>query len=314
MFLKRIHRRFCVALSFLLLFAAAAAAAPARIVSLSPVGTEILFELGQGDRIAGVTEFCDYPPEAKLKPKAGGFTEVNLESLVVMSADLLVLQDLHRQELAPKLDALGIPYYILSQESTGDICKGILELGELCGVRERAEARVAEIRSRLEAVASRLEALPRPRVLLSVSRELTLDYLETLYVAGPSGNFYNELIRMAGGVNAVEEGPPYVKISQEGVLEIDPEVVLDLVGDQSYYHAPDAADPDKVFSSEHLMAPWLRLSDVKAVREGRVRILRGTFLLRPGPRIPQIVEAFARCIHPEAFPETLPEGQPPAVR
>ena len=80
MFLKRIHRRFCVALSFLLLFAAAAAAAPARIVSLSPVGTEILFDLGQGDRIAGVTEFCDYPPEAKLKPKAGGFTEVNLES------------------------------------------------------------------------------------------------------------------------------------------------------------------------------------------------------------------------------------------
>ena len=116
MFLTRVRRRFCVALSLLLLFAAAAAAAPARIVSLSPVGTEILFDLGLEDRIAGVTEFCDYPPEAKLKPKAGGFTEVNLESLVVMSADLLVLQDLHRQELAPKLEALGIPYYILSQE------------------------------------------------------------------------------------------------------------------------------------------------------------------------------------------------------
>ena len=314
MFLERVHRRFCTAFSLLLLFAAAAAAAPARIVSLSPVGTEILFDLGQGDRIAGVTEFCDYPPEAKLKPKAGGFTEVNLESLVAMSADLLVLQDLHRQELAPKLDALSIPYYILSQESTEDICKGILELGELCGVREQAEARVAEIRSRLDAVASRLEALPRPRVLLSVSRELTLDYLENIYVAGPSGNFYNELIRMAGGVNAMEEGPSYVKISQEGVLKIDPEVILDLVGDQSYYHAPDAADPDKVFSSEHLMTPWLRLSDVKAVREGRVRILRGTFLLRPGPRIPQIVEAFARCIHPEALPETLPEEKTPVAR
>lgn len=314
MFLERVHRRLCTAFSLLLLFVASAAAAPARIVSLSPVGTEILFDLGQGDRVVGVTEFCDYPPEAKLKPKAGGFTEVNLESLVVMSADLLVLQDLHRQELAPKLEALGIPYYILSQESTEDICKGILELGELCGVREQAEARVAEIRSRLDAVASRLEGLPRPRVLLSVSRELALDHLETLYIAGPSGNFYNELIRMAGGVNAVEEGPSYVKISQEGVLEINPEVILDLVGDQSYYHAPDAADPDRVFSSEHLMAPWLRISDVRAVREGRVHIMRGTFLLRPGPRIPQIVEAFARCIHPEALPETLPEEKTPVAR
>lgn len=310
MFLERVHRRFCVAFSLLLLFVASAAAAPARIVSLSPVGTEILFDLGQGDRVVGVTEFCDYPPEAKLKPKAGGFTEVNLESLVAMGADLLVLQDLHRQELAPKLEALGLPYYILSQESTEDIRRGILELGRLCGAEDRASERVKEMRARLEQLASRVKGLPRPRVLLSVSRELALDHLETLYIAGPSGNFYNELLQMAGGVNAVEEGSlSYMKISQEGVMKIDPEVIIDLVGDQSYYHAPDAADPDKVFSSEHLMAPWLRLSDVKAVREGRVRILRGTFLLRPGPRIPQIVEAFARCIHPGA----LSDDQAPAA-
>ena len=170
MFLMRVHRRFYVALSLLLLFVASGAAsgAPARIVSLSPVGTEILFDLGQGDRVAGVTEFCDYPPEAGAKPKVGGFTEVNLESLVAMGADLLILQDLHRQELAPKLETLGIPSYILSQESTEDICKGILELGRLCGAEERAEARVAEMRGRLDAVASRLKGLTRPRVLLSL--------------------------------------------------------------------------------------------------------------------------------------------------
>ena len=91
MFLTRVCRRFYVALSLLILFAAAAAAAPVRIVSLSPVGTEILFDLGQGDRVVGVTEFCDYPPEAEAKPKVGGFTEVNLENLVAMGADLLVL-------------------------------------------------------------------------------------------------------------------------------------------------------------------------------------------------------------------------------
>ena len=302
MFLMRVHRRFYFALSLLLLFVASAAAAPARIVSLSPVGTEILFDLGQGDRVVGVTEFCDYPPEAGAKPKVGGFTEVNLENLVAMGADLLVLQDLHRQELAPKLEALGIPSYILSQESTEDICKGILELGRLCGAEDRAEARVAEMRSRLDAMASRLKGLARPRVLLSVSRELALDHLETLYIAGPSGNFYNELLRMAGGVNAVEEGSlSYMKISQEGVMKIDPEVIIDLVGDRTHYHAPSVEDLDAVFEEGNLLAPWLRLSAVGAVRDGRVHVLQGTVFLRPGPRIPQIVEAFARCLHPQAM-------------
>lgn len=297
-----IRQRILVLLCFLFLPAGAAWAAPSRIVSLSPVGTEILFDLGQGDRVAGVTEFCDYPPEAGAKPKVGGFTEVNLENLVAMGADLLVLQDLHRQGLAPRLEALGIPYCILSQESTEDICKGILELGRLCGAEERAEARVAEMRGRLDAVASRLKGLTRPRVLLSVSRELALDHLETLYIAGPSGNFYNELLRMAGGVNAVEEGMlSYMKISQEGVMRIDPEVVIDLVGDRTHYHAPGVEDLDAVFEEGNLLAPWLRLSAVGAVRDGRVHVLLGTVFLRPGPRIPQIVEAFARCIHPRAM-------------
>ncbi len=300
--MKMIRQSVLVLLGFLLLVEASASAAPSRIVSLSPVGTEILFDLEQGDRIVGVTEFCDYPPEAKLKPRAGGFTEVNLESLVAMGADLLVLQDIHRQELAPKVEALGIPSYILSQESTEDICKGILDLGKLCGVEERAEARVAEIRDRLDAVVSRLQGLPRPRVLLSVSRELSLDHLETLYIAGPSGNFYNELLQMAGGINAVEEGSlSYMKISQEGVMKIDPEVIFDLVGDRTYYHAPSVEDLDTVFDERNLMAPWLRLSAVEAVRDGRVHVLQGTVFLRPGPRIPQIVEAFARCLHPQAM-------------
>ncbi|NLL37528.1 MAG: ABC transporter substrate-binding protein, partial [Fretibacterium sp.] len=272
---------------------------PSHIVSLSPAGTEILFMLGLGERLAGVTEFCDYPPEALKKPRLGGFTEVNLESLVSSGTDLLVLQDIHRHDLAPKLDSLGIPYYILSQESTEDVCKGILELGELCGAAARARDEVLQIRARLEAVKRRVEGLVRPRVLICVSRELTLNHLETLYVAGASGNFYNELLQLAGGVNAVETDASYLKVSQEGVMKLNPDVILDLVGEQAYYHAPSSPEElDRVFDDDYLLAPWLRMTNVKAVQEGRVHLLRGTVFLRPGPRLPQIVEAFAQCLHP----------------
>ena len=101
-------------LLFILMSASHADASPNRIVSLSPVGTEILYMLGQERNIAAVTNFCDYPPEAKQKPKVGGFTDVSMENLIAMNADLIVLQDLHKK-LALNLEKLGVPYVTIRQ-------------------------------------------------------------------------------------------------------------------------------------------------------------------------------------------------------
>ena len=91
-------------------------ASPKRIISMTPVGTEILFELGQGDNIIGVTNFCDYPPEATKKPKIGDFAAINFEAVMSMKTDLLLLQDMHMQ-FTPQLDKLKIPYIIMKHNS-----------------------------------------------------------------------------------------------------------------------------------------------------------------------------------------------------
>ncbi|MFA5672710.1 MAG: ABC transporter substrate-binding protein, partial [Synergistaceae bacterium] len=95
-------------------------ASPKRIISMTPVGTEILFALGQGDNIIGVTNFCDYPPEANKKPKMGDFAALNFESLMAMKTDLLLLQDMHMQ-FTPQLDRLKIPYIVMKQNTIDEI-------------------------------------------------------------------------------------------------------------------------------------------------------------------------------------------------
>ena len=112
---------------------------PRRIVSLSPVGTEILFALGQGGNIIGVTNFCDYPPEALKKPKVGDFAALNFEMLVAGNVDLLVLQDIHKQFL-PQLKQLKIPYIVLEQETVSGVYSSIARLGRACGAEKRAAA------------------------------------------------------------------------------------------------------------------------------------------------------------------------------
>ena len=119
-----------------LLLAAPAGAAPGRIVSLTPVGTEILFALGLGDSIAAVTEFCDTPEEARLKPKIGGFAAFGLESLLAMETDLVVMQDIHAQ-FAPQFEQLGIPYAMLRQSTLAEVLASIEELTASATQRRR---------------------------------------------------------------------------------------------------------------------------------------------------------------------------------
>ena len=123
-----------------LLLAAPAGAAPGRIVSLTPVGTEILFALGLGDSIAAVTEFCDTPEEARLKPKIGGFAAFGLELLLAMETDLVVMQDIHAQ-FAPQFEQLGIPYAMLRQSTLAEVLASIepdalLILGDTNGLED----------------------------------------------------------------------------------------------------------------------------------------------------------------------------------
>ncbi len=178
-------------------------ASPKRIISMTPVGTEILFALGQGDNIIGVTNFCDYPPEANKKPKMGDFAALNFESLMAMKTDLLLLQDMHMQ-FTPQLDRLKIPYIVMKQNTIDEICDSITRLGKICSAQDKAQKMVSGILADVKMVTSKVKGLDKPKVLLCVSRELSEKQINSFYVAG-NNNFYGEMIALAGGENAVTE-------------------------------------------------------------------------------------------------------------
>lgn len=259
----------------------------------------MLYALGQGENIIAVTEFCDYPAEAGTKEQIGGFAGFNLEALLARKTDLLVLSDIHEQFL-PQVQALGIPCVLLRQKKVEEIFAGLEDLGRACGAEEKAAGIITAIRKEIGKVTEKTAAAsPRPQVLLAVSRDLAEPRLTSLYIAGRN-TFYDELINMAGGQNASrEEGIFYPRISLEGVLKIDPEVIFDLVGDRSFYHSVGPVDLDTLFYPAALQAQWKKSADVPATREDRVFIFEGTVYLRPGPRVAQILRSFAEKIHPE---------------
>ena len=292
------RRIFLLIALFSALISGPASAEPVRIVSLSPVGTEMLFALGLEKNISAVTNFCDYPPEAAKKPKVGDFAALNYESLIAMGTDLLVLQDIHKQ-FCRDLDVLKIPYILLRQNSIADVCDSLLRLGKVCGRRAKAEVLVSKIKSELEYVSEKVRGRGVPSVMLCVSRELSENQVTTFYAAGQN-NFYNEVIRIAGGKNSVEEKRiGYPQISIEGMMKINPEVIIDLVGDKAFYHSKDSIDLDTVFNDKYLKSQWIRSARARAVTEGRIYIMQGTMYLRPGPRIGEVLRSFAMAVHPE---------------
>ncbi|MCE5182921.1 MAG: helical backbone metal receptor [Synergistaceae bacterium] len=273
-------------------------ASPKRIISMTPVGTEILFALGQGDSIIGVTNFCDYPLEATKKPKMGDFAALNFEMLMSMKTDLLLLQDMHMQ-FTPQLDRLKIPYIVMKQNTIDEICDSITRLGKICSAQAKAQKLVSGIRADVKLVTSKVKGLDKPKVLLCVSRELSERQINSFYVAG-NNNFYGEMIALAGGENAVAEKKiSYPQVSLEGLMTINPNVIIDLVGDKTFYHSKDKIDVDTIFNEKYLKGQWQRSAKVDAVNKGRIYIMQGTVYLRPGARSGMILKAFAKAIHPE---------------
>ncbi|NLD04660.1 MAG: ABC transporter substrate-binding protein [Synergistaceae bacterium] len=282
----------------MLILPGVAAASPKRIISMTPVGTETLFALGLGDRVIGVTNFCDYPAEATKKLKMGDFAALNFETLMSMKTDLLILQDIHKQ-FTPQLDRLKIPYLVMKQDTIDEICDSIIKLGKICSAQDKAQELVSGIRADVKLVTSKVKGLKKPKVLLCVSRELSEYQINTFYVAG-NNNFYVEMIALAGGENAVKEKKiSYPQVSLEGLMTINPNVIIDLVGDKTFYHSKDSIDVDTIFNEKYLKGQWQRSAKVDAVNKGRIYIMQGTLYLRPGARSGKILKAFAKAIHPE---------------
>jgi len=267
---------------------ASATAVPRRIVSLSPSITEILFALGLGDRVVGVTRYCGYPPEAAGKAKVGGLLDTNYEAIVALEPDLVIMREENRDAL-DKLRQLGIPALLVSHTTVEGILDSMATIGRRCGAAARAAELVASLKERMAGIERKTRALDRPRVLFAVERTLGTGRIEDVYVAG-RGGFIDRVIELAGGRNACPEtlaGFPVV--SGEGIIQMNPDVILDMV--------PVLLQQEH--AKESLLADWRQLAEVTAVRQGRVYVLDDDYAFIPGPRFVLLAEKLARLLHPE---------------
>jgi iron complex transport system substrate-binding protein len=261
---------------------------PQRIVSMSPSITEILFALGLGDRLVGVTDYCDYPPQAKTKAKIGGLHDPNYEAIVVLQPDLIIMR-LANQDSVPKFRELDLDTLTVSHNTMEGILQSIETIGRRCGTESEGQELLAKIKAQMRKIESKTAGLERPRVLFSVDRTLGTGRIEDVYVAGRDG-FISRIITLAGGRNACPEttvGFPVV--SSEGIMRMNPEVILDMV-DLALQQNHDAGT---------IVADWQQLPNVDAVKNGRVYVLDDDYAFIPGPRCVLLAEKLARLIHPE---------------
>jgi iron complex transport system substrate-binding protein len=257
---------------------------PVRIVSLAPSITETLFAVGLDEEIVGVTPFCDYPSQAKAKPKVG-YTHPNIESIVALQPDLVLApREFMRADVLSKLEQLKIPAFILDARTIEEIPSHIQTLGRMVERAREADRLATDMRQRITEIKARMEPLSRPRILYVLNSV-------PLITVGP-GSYIHQLIELAGGMNvAAGARAAYPRLNMEAVLKEDPEIIVFPIG--SAEGIPE--------NEQKLWRQWVTLS---AVKQGRFHQISSELLNRPGPRIVQGLEALARIIHPEAFEKT----------
>ncbi|MGB7537255.1 MAG: cobalamin-binding protein [Anaerolineales bacterium] len=253
---------------------------PQRIISLAPSHTEILYALGLDERVVGVTEYCNYPPEAAAKPKVGGFSDVDLEQVVGLEPDLVLATSLHAAEVVPALRERGIPVFVADPQTVPEVLETIRTFGRITGTDQAAGALTAKMQERINAVQETIADAPRPRVFWELGPEL--------YTAGP-GSFLNDLIVLSGGENiAADAGNPWPQLSLEAIVLKDPEIVV--LGDHSYGETVETVSQRPGWSA------------ITAVRDGRIiELTNDDIVSRPGPRIVDGLEFLARIFHPDLF-------------
>ena len=262
-------------------------AAPRRIVSLAPSNTEIVCALGACDRLVGVTDFDDYPPEVGDVEDVVISAQVDVERVVAAEADLVLAagNELTPSAVIAQLDELELPVLVLYPETLDEVYANIELVGTALDRREEAAAVVATMEDRAAAVADAVEGAERPLTLYEVF------HAEGVTYAAGQGSFLASLIELAGGQPLT--GDAQGVIGTEELVAADPQLIL--LGTASY--DPSLADAAAALETVASRPGW---AELEAVREGNVvPYLDDIVTTRPGPRIVEGLEALARAIHPE---------------
>lgn len=255
-------------------------AAPMRIVSLAPSVTETLFALGAGPSVVGVSQYCDYPPEALKLPKVGTFLTPNLEAIIALRPTLIIGLGLSSDQRELRaLKSMGFRIVLARDQSLDEIEDSIRKLGDATGHSAEAAQLIAKIDSQVGAVREAVGNKPPVRVLMLVGHQPL--------VAVGRGTFLDDLLHLARSDNIADvSGEQWPQLSFEYIIAMRPEVILD---------GSMGSDPG---APAHF---WDRYPSIPAVKNKRVFGYPDDPILHAGPRVGRSLEILAALIHPAAF-------------
>ena len=253
---------------------------PVRIVPLAPSLTEILYYLGLGDRVVGVTNFSYYPPEALKKPKVGSYIDLNIEKIITLGPDLVIgTKDGNNPGIVDLLDQAKIPTFIVNPRNVYEVIETIEIVGQLCGIGEKAHSLAQGLRTRLNNIKKGVESKKKPVVFLQIN-------LHPIMTVNRN-TFHHDIITIAGGINmSADAGINYPRISIEEVIRQKPEVMI-------------ISSMDRGGEFEKARQEWLKWTLIPAVKNKRVHLIDSDLIDRPSPRIVDGIEDMARMLHPE---------------
>jgi iron complex transport system substrate-binding protein len=283
------HARLAASLSGVALVLVAttdSAAPPQRIVSLIPAVTEMLFAIGDGQRLVGVTSYDHFPPEVSRIARMGGLLDPDVERILALRPDLVVVYNT-QVELKQRLARAGIGYYSYEHRALPDITATLRAIGARIGSADRANAAASDMERAIAAIRSGLSRVPHPRTMLVFERDLLS--LRNVYASGGYG-FLHDMLEAAGGQNVFADVKQQsVEVSTEMVLARRPDVIIEL-----WY-----GDSANALNLGRQQQAWIALASVPAVRNHRVYELVGDEFVVPGPRVVDATRRLARTLHPD---------------
>ena len=254
-----------------------------RIVSHMPSLTEIIYALGAGDRVVGVSDFCTYPEDAKKKPKVGGLMNASMEAVIDLQPDL-ILMSVNQQEQAKKYQQLGFSVMSVKTENFQGVLESIGKIGKRLKLEKQAAQLKRRMVSEMDAIRARTKGKPRVKTLLVIGHES--GSLRDIW-ASAKGSFHDELLTIAGGENILGDSmAAYPKISKEEILQASPEAVIVI-----YSHAVNKEERQKE------IALWEPLGYIEAYKRKRICVVGAEWAHKAGPRMGKIAEAFYDCLH-----------------
>lgn len=256
-----------------------------RIISLAPNVTEMVYALGAGDQLVGRTDYCNFPAEALEVTSIGSLWDPNMETILALDADVAIATSIVDPTFIENLNKAGVQTYQFYEEDSFDKTDDLIrEVAHVIGRDAQAEAIIADMNERIQAVEDKVSAVEDKKSVVFI-----IGYGDWGDFAATGDTFVDGVLQTAGGINVAKDGHSW-SISKELLVQTDPDVIIISIS--------EGMDAESELRNFTTLAPYC---DLTASETGHVYTIDGDSSQRQGVRTVDTVEEIARMLYPELF-------------